>query len=276
MQPGASRLHWADVAAAVGAEITLNGRTGAKVFELRVLAMPHMSVLCGISCNVSFGYEGLMSRIQCAVSVLLMVVLATLVVALVHHWLSLSSGRMTRYPSGRSHDGQVMTHDAPPQIAEQVPAEVLSKGKMLLSSAYYQHVKELNQHVVGRTVKRTAAGTSGFCLYLDNGKWVIAHLAEDGFRWKLGENTPTSVDSGLINSVSCGDASRPLGDDRPYGDQACDFSAEVNKAVGKPITGLSYGDQCFGFCFPEGRELDVTLRRDANGKQAYRVYWEQW
>lgn len=177
---------------------------------------------------------------------------------------------------GKSNEVEVMRHDEPPQKAKDLSLEALSKIEAIQKSPYYQHTKELKQHVVGKVVTKTEAGTSGFVLYLDNGKWVLAHLSGNEFTWKIGDGSLAETDKKLMMSTMFGDASALIKDNVPYADQPCSFSAEVNNAVGKKITGLSYGDRCFNFCFPEGRELDVTLRQDAQNRLAYRVYWEQW
>ena len=166
-------------------------------------------------------------------------------------------------------------HDEPPQRPLEPSPDLLHRVEELKKSPYYQYVKSLEGHVVGRTVKRTDAGSSGFILYLDNGTWVAAYLEKNEIRWKVGDDSAADAVKGLLNSPLYGNASSPLEEDVPYADEPCDFAAEVAHARGKMITTLSYGDGTFNFCFPDGRELDVNLRRDRNGRQGYRVYWEQ-
>lgn len=177
---------------------------------------------------------------------------------------------------GKTEDAQVMNHEKGPQNAQELPPEFLRKMEEIKNSPYYKHVHSLEESVVGREILKTQAGTSGFVLYLDNQKWVMACLDEGAFRWRMGTGALGESEKAMLNSPLFGDASKPLGGNVPYADQTCDFSAEVAKAKGKQITGLSYGERSFNFCFPEKRELDVNLRQDAEGKLAYRVYWEQW
>jgi hypothetical protein len=181
------------------------------------------------------------------------------------------------YGCGKPKGIKVMRHDEPPQVGKGMEPEALKKKmEAILKSPYRQHVIEIQQHVVGRAVTKTEAGTSGFILYLDNGKWVLAYLSENEFTWKVGDGVLSEADKKLMKSAMFGDASAPLQEDVPHANERCDFGAEVSKAKGKRITGISVGERCFNFCFEGGRELDVTLRRDRSGKSAYRVYWEQW
>jgi hypothetical protein len=166
-------------------------------------------------------------------------------------------------------------HDEPPQKQPGLSREVARRVEAMQKSPYYAYVKTLEEHVVGRTVQKTEAGTSGFILYLDNGTWAAEYLDKNEMRWKVGKDQPADVDKSLLNSPLYGNASAPLKEDIPYADQPCDFAAEVAHATGKKITALAFGDAAFNFCFPDGRELDVNLRRDTSGKLAYRVFWEQ-
>jgi hypothetical protein len=157
-----------------------------------------------------------------------------------------------------------------------MPQGILCKLTELQASPYYTHVKSLKPLVVGRDVVRAEAGPSGFTLHFSDGNWVLCALKENEWSWKTGSEDLRAGDRSLMHSGEYGDASGPLREDVPYAQEGCDFRAEVAKAIGRKITGISIGEKCFNFCFEGGRELDVTLRRDPSGKIAYRVFWEQW
>ncbi len=167
-------------------------------------------------------------------------------------------------------------HDKPPEPAPEVPEEILRKLERLQASPYYAHVNSLKPLVVGRDVLKAVAGPSGFTLFLSDGRWVLCALRDNEWRWKIGSEELSEADRLLMHSAVYGDASAPLAENVPYAEEGCDFVAQVSKAIGKRIVGISVGESCFNFCFEGGRELDVTLRRDPRDKLAYRVYWEQW
>jgi hypothetical protein len=50
----------------------------------------------------------------------------------------------------------------------------------------------------------------------------------------------------------------------------------VAKAHGRAVTGISVGERCFNFCFPDGWELDTMIVPDRSGRAALRVFFEQW
>ena len=167
-------------------------------------------------------------------------------------------------------------HDKPPEQTTGLPQEMLRKLTELQSSPYFAYVSSLKPLVVGQEVVKAEAGTSGFTLHLNDGRWVLCALQDDKWSWKVGSGVTGEAERLLLNSGAYGDASAPLREDVPYAEERCDFGAEVSRAIGKRIAGISIGESCFNFCFEGGRELDVTLRRDPVGKLAYRVYWEQW
>jgi hypothetical protein len=167
-------------------------------------------------------------------------------------------------------------HDKPPEQAPEVPDEILRKLERLQASPYYAHVNSLKPLVVGSVVLKAEAGPSGFTLFLSDSRWVLCALRDNEWRWKIGSEGICEADRHLMHSDAYGDASGPLPENVPYAEEECDFVAEVSKAIGKRIAGISVGEGCFNFCFEDGRELDVTLRQDPRGKLAYRVYWEQW
>jgi hypothetical protein len=169
-----------------------------------------------------------------------------------------------------------LDHDQPPQQADEPHPEVLRKLQELQASPYVSYVKPLKDKVAGRMVVRTEAGHSGFVLYFDDESWVLCHLEGDELRWRVGSGVMPPADQSLMTAPLFGDASLPVGDEIPYGTEPCNIAAEIANAVGQQISTLAFGERCFNFCFPNGRELEVTLLKDRQGKQAFRVYWEQW
>lgn len=149
-------------------------------------------------------------------------------------------------------------------------------AETLQESPYYGYAKKLLPLVGGKTVVGTVQGTSGFILIFSDGSWVASYLQEGRLCWKLGEGDGFKTNSELINSKEYGDGYFPLPVNRPYANEICDIGAEINNAIGKNITGLSYGLNSFNFCFPEGKELETSILEVSGGKSVLRVFWEQW
>jgi hypothetical protein len=170
----------------------------------------------------------------------------------------------------------MLDHDQPPEKASELPPDVLAAMKRMQGSAYSKYVGTLIPLVKGRTVSGSVAGNSGFMLSLDDGSWVVAYLLDAKMRWARGTGAPEDRTMRLVSSPACGSGKEPLETDVPYADQICELKAELRKAHGKTITGLAIGETEFNFCFPEGRELDAMIVKDSSGKDALRVFWEQW
>lgn len=170
----------------------------------------------------------------------------------------------------------MLRHDQPPQASDGIPPDLQAKMDKLLSSDYAEYVGKLKPLVEGKTVIGSEAGNSGFVLLFDDDSWVAVYLLDERMRWAAGSGPPDERTTQLIRSPACGDGRTPLQQDLPFADQYCDVEQELSKAHDKPVTGLAIGEGDFNFCFPEGRELDVMLVKDAAGKPAFRVFWEQW
>jgi hypothetical protein len=94
-------------------------------------------------------------------------------------------------------------------------------------------------------------------------------------RWKIGnEESYHSLDA-LINSQDYGNGYNPIPTNKMYSNEICDIKSEAAHSIGKQITGLSIGANCFNFCFPNNIELNTTIVPTVEGKPTLRVFWEQ-
>ena len=151
-----------------------------------------------------------------------------------------------------------------------------AKMKAISSSAYYEHVLQLKQWVIGKIVTHTKAGASGFILFFTDNTWVIAFLQDRKLQWKRGQSEIHDELLHLLNSDEYGEGSQPLSVNLPYASQTCDINNEISKANGKEITGIAIGEEDFNFCFPDGLELDANIVPMGSEVYALRVFWEQW
>jgi hypothetical protein len=170
---------------------------------------------------------------------------------------------------------QIMKHHQKPEIAK-LPKNFQEMSEKILKSDYYAYVARLTKIVKGRTVKDSFPGRSGFILFLDNGDWIASFLHDDKMMYEMGSGKPGGNIYKKLNSKTYGDASEPLSVDLPYSDEECDIASELKNSHGKPITGLSIGEDSFNFCFPKGMELEAMLVPDETDRTALRVFWEQW
>jgi hypothetical protein len=167
-------------------------------------------------------------------------------------------------------------HDEAPEPTPDPPQDVADETEETLNSEYVQGVRPLRALVVGKTVVASDAGHSGFTLLLGGGQWVTVYLDGERLAWVHGDGAPDSSIAQLTCNPTYGDGSQPLTYDYPYSNEHNDILAEIAKSTGKTITGLSYGSDCFNFCFPDGRELETMIVKTADGRTGLRVFWEQW
>jgi hypothetical protein len=170
------------------------------------------------------------------------------------------------------HSGKPNTSISPPDIESNIDLNT----QEILGSSYYKEIFPLGDKVKGKIVVKTFAGTSGFGLTFSDASWVIAYLENMQLHWQIGQGDIPGNIFGLLNSPEYGNGYQPIPIDKMYANEICDINKEIANAVGKKIQGLSIGRNCFNFCFPEGMELDTTLVPTKEGKNALRVFWEQW
>jgi hypothetical protein len=176
----------------------------------------------------------------------------------------------------KKQSGFLRHHQKPVQSTLFDEALLQSKVNEISSSKYYERGLPLKDLVQGKTVLSTKSGTSGFMLFFADKTWIVSYLCEDQLTWQVREdNLPDELYS-LMNSSEYGDGYKPLLIDKPYAKVICDISAEIAHAEGSTITTVSFGANCFNFCFPGGMELDTSIVPTAGGKKALRVFWEQW
>ena len=184
------------------------------------------------------------------------------------------------------------------QIPPELLAQLLAQRESVMGSAYTARIKELRPLVVGKRVVGTAAGRAGFALRFEDGSWAAACLAEDVLDWKAGAATSERALRALVDGVEArglwtrlwrrlaslgatqaqpADVSRPLaGQANPFFAESVEVEAEVAHAIGHTVTALSYGADCFNFCFEDGHELETFVARLPDGRCGYRVHWTQW
>jgi hypothetical protein len=160
----------------------------------------------------------------------------------------------------------------PPDIESNID----SKTQEIMRSSYYKEIIPLGDKVKGKIVVKTFAGTSGFALTFSDASRVIAYLENMQLHWQIGQGDISGNISSLLSSPEYGNGYQPIPIDKMYANEICDISKEIANAIGKKIQGLSIGGNCFNFCFPEGMELDTTIVPTKEGKNALRVFWEQW
>ena len=164
----------------------------------------------------------------------------------------------------------------PYKASKEHDALIEAKLKEIKASAYYQYILPLEEKVVGKIVSKSMAGTSGFVLFFSDGDWVASYLQDMKLNWKMGTGDIGQNLEALINSPQYGSGFRPLPVDRPHANQVCNISQEIANSHGKKIRGLSFGERCFNFGFPGGKELNATIVPTDENKNALRVFWEQW
>jgi hypothetical protein len=167
-----------------------------------------------------------------------------------------------------------MKHHEKPERGEH--PEALAALKRIQGSTYYEYVQPLVSAVRGKIVTGSLAGTSGFLLSFGDGSWAASYLEGHTLQYALGTGNPPPEITARLNSPEFGDASKPLQIDVPYAHESCNIASEVAKSHGQRVIGIAFGEECFNFCFPDGLELDTTIRQDCNGRKALRVFFEQW
>jgi hypothetical protein len=196
--------------------------------------------------------------------------------------------------------------DLPPNKAEDIPEELKAQleafARQLEQSPYALRGKELKPLVVGKRVARTLVGPSGYILLFTDRSLVVSHLSNGVLDWRYIPEMPTEGVVArrlrkllpwirrrkplerILDGLGWGahpDLRKPIPADsvvgfHPYLDEAWDPIAEVGKCEGRTVTGVSFGLDCFNFCFEEGRELTTMVIRLADGRVGWRGWWEQW
>jgi hypothetical protein len=169
-----------------------------------------------------------------------------------------------------------MKHKEPPEREEKVPAEVLKQAEAITQSGYFAYVGPLAALVRGAVVTNSAAGPSGFILFLDTGHWVCSAFAGERVEWAHDSGEPPPEQLARLTISGAGDGRAPLAQDYPYASERCEIEAEVGRSLGHRITGLACGEACFNFCFDNGYELETMLVPTDDGQLSLRVFWERW
>ncbi|MFC1884971.1 hypothetical protein ACFL2O_09385 [Thermodesulfobacteriota bacterium] len=172
--------------------------------------------------------------------------------------------------------GDTNPHDKSPQEEKNPDFDAENLINNIKNSPYYKNLQPLSEFVANQVVVNSETGNSGFILFLSNNTWAAAYRDGSCVGSSFGQGVPSADINNLINSSGFGDASESIDKSVPYASQDCDIQEEVKKSHNKKITGLAYGENSFNFAFEEGRELDVMLVDDKDGKPAFRVFWEQW
>ena len=178
--------------------------------------------------------------------------------------------------------------DLPPTKAEDIHEELKAQleafARQLEQSPYAQRGKDLKSLVVGKRVARSLVGPSGYILIFDDSSLVVSYLSDAVLDWRHMPELRTRELERMLDEVGWGshpDMRAPFESDsvegfHPYLDEAWDPIAEVGKCEGRTVTGVSFGMDCFNFCFEEGRELETMVIRLVDGRVGWRGWWEQW
>lgn len=172
-----------------------------------------------------------------------------------------------------------LRHDLKPQtspVSSEIEAMLAAKLLEVKESSYVQYLEPLPEKVVGKAVIDTFVGTSGFVLYFSDLSWVGVYLESKELHWLVGQGKIPEMMSSVINSPEYGNGHDPIQNSKMYASQICDIGTEVSHSKGQAVTGLSYGSNCFNFCFPNSKELDTSIVPTSDGRLGLRVFWEQW
>lgn len=171
-----------------------------------------------------------------------------------------------------------MKHDEKPTRVEATPREVIEALERIEKSPYSARIRALGRALRGKIVASSLAERGGYLLSFQDGSWVACFLdpAEEKMDFRQGEGAPPPELRTLLDPPGIGDGALPLGIEAPYADEACPMARELRESHGKPVTGVSIGEDSFNLCFPEQRELDAMVLRDRRGRLVLRIFWEQW
>jgi len=158
------------------------------------------------------------------------------------------------------------------------PDSVLSTLQLeqMINSDYARSLNTLYFHVEACTVKNAFAGNAGFILVLDNKSWAAAYRVDSMILYDFGNGRIPQAALKKIHSNKLGDATEPIGNNQISATEKCNITAELKKAYGGKITGLSIGNNTFNFTFEDNMELEFLLVNDKKNKPAVRIFWEQW
>jgi hypothetical protein len=170
---------------------------------------------------------------------------------------------------------RVSTHNQKPiQSTDSVLS--VSQTEQLVNSPYARSLDSLALHVTGHKVMNAYSGNAGFILVLDNKSWAAAYRVDSMVLSAYGKGKIPATAMKKINSKNLGDAAAPIGNYHISCGEKCDIKAELRKAYGNVIAGLSIGNGTFNFNFENDMELEFLLVKDNNNQPAIRVFWEQW
>jgi len=176
----------------------------------------------------------------------------------------------------RSASNKHLSKPQQPQLTPEQEEMLKEKIRKLQESPYQQYILPLKDKVLGKTVVKTTAGTSGFIIIFSDNTWVISYLKNSQLDWQFGQDELKDNLHELINSKIYGNGYEPLSIDRMYANEICNIEKEIANAQGKKIQGIAIGENCFNFCFPKKMELNTTISPTTTGKYALRVFWEQY
>jgi hypothetical protein len=151
-----------------------------------------------------------------------------------------------------------------------------SQTEQLINSPYARSLDSLFVHVTGHKVMNAYSGNAGFILIFDNKSWAAAYRVDSMVVSSFGKGKIPDTTMKKINSKKLGNAAAPIGNYQISSGEKCDIKAELTKAYGKLISGLSIGERTFNFNFENDMELEFLLVKDNNNQPAIRVFWEQW
>ncbi|MDB5280044.1 MAG: hypothetical protein JWR61_4999 [Ferruginibacter sp.] len=151
-----------------------------------------------------------------------------------------------------------------------------SQTELLVNSSYARSLDSLALHVTGQKIMNTYSGNAGFILVLNNKSWAVAYRVDSMVVSSFGKGKIPDTIMNKINSKKLGNAAAPIGNYQISSGEKCDIKAELKKAYGNVITGLSIGKSTFNFNFENDMELEFLLVKDNNNQPAIRVFWEQW
>lgn len=168
-----------------------------------------------------------------------------------------------------------MDHDQKP-IKQPVPFEFQNKLEEISKTTYFQLVKKLGEQIKDKVVVASMVGHTGYLLHFEDRSWLLCYLEKEKLEWLMGEDRePTSQELSLLQNQAHLNGQEPIDIDLPYADEENKIFLATLKTHGKMVTGVSIGQNDFGICFPNGRELEAHVFL-YNASFVLRVFWEQW
>lgn len=127
--------------------------------------------------------------------------------------------------------------------------------------------------MVGEVVLGSDAGTSGFLLNFDQGRWLAVYLDRDRLRWTTGRGGTTRKVRRHLYSPFHGDGYAPLPDGRGQDQRFCDLARELARAHSCRLARVESWPRALRLYFRGGCRVDAELVEDLRGRGALRAFW---